>query len=121
MNSFSRRLQDFMSKKNLKQADLVRATGVSRQAVNAWFKQDKRPDQDKLILIARLLEISVDELLGREDKPEVSTSESKQEVDYWKNKYIQLLEEKNQLLEEKNKLLQKQSEEQAKKIEHQKV
>ncbi|MGM9510153.1 helix-turn-helix domain-containing protein [Larkinella sp. GY13] len=122
MASFAQRLKLLMSQKGLKQVDLVRATGATRQAVNGWFTKGKLPSQDKLPLIAKVLGVTVDDLLKTEESTEKELPAAKDDsAEFWKNKYIQVLEEKNQLLEEKNKLLQKQSEEQAKTIERQKV
>ena len=52
--------------RGLSQEALAGAVGVSRQAVSKWEVGDAVPDTDKLIPLARALEISVDQLLGNE-------------------------------------------------------
>lgn len=60
---------------NLSQGDLAEALGVSRQSVSKWETGASVPDLDKLIRLAKLFEISLDELVtgtppqGAEDSP----------------------------------------------------
>ena len=53
----------------LSQEGLAERVGVSRQAVSKWEVGDAVPDTDKLIPLARALNISVDELLGNAPLP----------------------------------------------------
>lgn len=48
---------------NLSQGDLAEALGVSRQSVSKWETGASVPDLDKLIKLAKLFEISLDELV----------------------------------------------------------
>ena len=48
----------------MSQEQLAELIGVSRQAVSKWEVGDAIPDTDKLVPLARALNISVDELLG---------------------------------------------------------
>ena len=48
---------------NLSQGDLADALGVSRQSVSKWETGASVPDLDKLIKLAQLFEISLDELV----------------------------------------------------------
>lgn len=50
--------------RGLSQEKLAEQVGVSRQAVSKWEVGDAIPDTDKLIPLAKALEITVDELLG---------------------------------------------------------
>lgn len=47
----------------ISQADLGKAVGVSRAAVNAWVSGDTIPRAAHLIRIAKILDCSVDDLL----------------------------------------------------------
>lgn len=50
---------------NLSQEELAEKCDVSRQAVTKWEAGECAPTIDKLIVLADLFEISVDELIGR--------------------------------------------------------
>lgn len=50
----------------LSQETLAEAMGVSRQAVTKWEADQSAPSSEKLILLARLFHISLDELIGNE-------------------------------------------------------
>jgi transcriptional regulator with XRE-family HTH domain len=45
------------------QSSIAKALGVSRETVSQWFKQEKHPRPDKLLKLARLLELSFSELV----------------------------------------------------------
>ena len=62
----------------LSQEELAEKLGVSRQAVSKWERGEASPDTDNLIALARLYNISIDELLNGE-KP-VEEEEAEQEV-----------------------------------------
>ena len=64
MKEFSKSL-----KKNLKQADIARATGKSTAAVTKWLKGDNIPKAENLKAIAKLLNVSDEWLLtGKGDE-----------------------------------------------------
>lgn len=50
----------------LSQETLAEAMGVSRQAVTKWEADQSAPSSEKLIALARLFHISLDELIGNE-------------------------------------------------------
>lgn len=52
------------ARRGLSQEKLAELVGVSRQAVSKWEVGDAVPDTDKLVPLARALNISTDELLG---------------------------------------------------------
>lgn len=61
MSTLSERLLFAMQKKNIKQADLVRATGVSRPSVHAWVSgATKNLKGENLVKIASYLGVSTD-------------------------------------------------------------
>ena len=49
---------------NLSQEELAEKLGISRQAISKWERGDAFPDTDNLILLARLYNVSLDELLN---------------------------------------------------------
>jgi len=57
------RLFELRKTNNLSQEELAAKIGVSRQAVSKWERAESSPDTDNLIQLARLYEMSLDELL----------------------------------------------------------
>ena len=53
--------------KNISQEEIAEILNTSRQAVSKWERNESKPDLDKLILMAKLFNVSIDYLLGRED------------------------------------------------------
>ena len=51
----------------LSQEELADKLGLSRQAVSKWERAEASPDTDNLICLAKLYNISLDELLSTED------------------------------------------------------
>ncbi len=62
------RLVNLRKEKGLSQEQLAEKIGVSRQAVSKWERSEASPDTDNLIMLARLYEVSLDELLRTEDE-----------------------------------------------------
>ena len=60
------RLVELRKKHNLSQEQLAEKLGLSRQAVSKWERAEASPDTSNLILLARLYNISLDELLDTE-------------------------------------------------------
>lgn len=72
------RLVNLRKEKGLSQEQLAEKIGVSRQAVSKWERSEASPDTDNLIMLARLYEVSLDELLRTEDEiplPEADAGE----------------------------------------------
>lgn len=65
------RLVQLRKQHNLSQEELADKLGISRQAVSKWERAESSPDTDNLISIAKLYNISLDELLKSEDAPEI--------------------------------------------------
>ncbi|WP_046205789.1 XRE family transcriptional regulator [Acinetobacter radioresistens] len=57
------RIQQKLKEKNLKQADIARATGKSTAAVTKWLRGENIPKAENLKAIAKLLEVSDEWLL----------------------------------------------------------
>jgi len=63
---FKEKLAQIRRTQGMSQEDLAAKIQVSRQAVSKWETGDALPDLNKLLLLADALEISLDELCGRQ-------------------------------------------------------
>lgn len=72
------RLVELRKANNLSQEALAEKLGISRQAVSKWERAEASPDTDNLILLARLYNISLDELLKTDEEiiPEADMDEA---------------------------------------------
>lgn len=68
------RLQKLRKENGYSQEELADALGISRQAVSKWERAESSPDTDNLILLARLYNVSLDQLLSTDE----TTDEIKQ-------------------------------------------
>ena len=68
--TLGKRISDLRHKKELKQDELAEMLSVSPQAVSKWENDQTCPDISLLPLLAKILGVSVDELLSGEN-PEV--------------------------------------------------
>lgn len=57
------RLVRLRKENHMSQEELAAKIGISRQAVSKWERAEASPDTDNLILLARVYNISLDELL----------------------------------------------------------
>lgn len=57
------------TERNLSQGDLAEALEVSRQSVSKWENNSAVPELDKLIKLARIFDITLDELVSGEASP----------------------------------------------------
>ena len=60
---FGNKLYELRKEKGLSQEELASQLEVTRQTVSKWELGDSTPDLDKLVLLAELFEISLDELV----------------------------------------------------------
>jgi transcriptional regulator with XRE-family HTH domain len=60
---FSKKLYALRKQKGLSQEELANHLEVTRQTVSKWELGDSTPDLEKLVLLAELFEISLDELV----------------------------------------------------------
>lgn len=63
---FSQQLLQQRKVRGLSQSELAEKVGVSRQAVSKWETGEAAPDLSKLLALANALDISLDQLCGRE-------------------------------------------------------
>lgn len=66
------RLKYFREQKGLSQSEVAEHLHLSRQAISHWEAQRSYPDLDNIILLSKLYEISVDELLGTDTKEQIT-------------------------------------------------
>ena len=65
--SFGENLQQIRRKNQLSQEGLAEMLGVSRQAVSKWELGEGYPEVDKLLLLSKKLNVSLDSLLGEKN------------------------------------------------------
>ncbi len=70
--NFGENLQTIRKKNQLSQEGLAEMLGVSRQAVSKWELGDGYPEVDKLLILSKKLNISLDSLLGGENTTTIS-------------------------------------------------
>lgn len=70
--SFGENLQTIRKKNQLSQEALAEMLGVSRQAVSKWELGEGYPEVDKLLILSKKLNISLDSLLGAENITPIS-------------------------------------------------
>lgn len=73
------RLVELRKANNLSQEALAEKLGISRQAVSKWERAEASPDTDNLILLARLYQVSLDELLRTDE--EILPNSNSEEAD----------------------------------------
>ena len=74
--SFSENLKAIRKERNISQEDLGEIMGVSRQAVSKWEQGSGYPEMEKLLVLSRKLNVSLDYLMLGES----STNEINNEV-----------------------------------------
>lgn len=61
------RLQQLRKQNGYSQEDLANKIGVSRQAISKWERAEASPDTDNLLLLAKLYNVSIDQLLRTDE------------------------------------------------------
>ena len=69
------RLYELRKKQGLSQEELAEKLGVSRQAVSKWERSEASPDTDNLIALAKIYDITLDELIYGEKKEKNTITE----------------------------------------------
>lgn len=70
------RLQEALTRNNMKSVDLCNKTGIPKGAISYYLAGKSKPKQDRLYLLAKALEVSEAWLLGY-DVPAARTQEQK--------------------------------------------
>lgn len=81
----SRRLNEALNMRNLKQSDLVTLTGLGKSAISQYLSGKVTPKGDKLLILAKALNVSVSWLMG-----EKNAIEPTQNIDTSKKKGIKI-------------------------------
>lgn len=66
MNKFAERLKELRIEKNLSQAQLANATGLSHTAIVYWESEKRVPNANAVIILAEFFDVTTDYLLGVE-------------------------------------------------------
>lgn len=70
--SFAENIKTLRKKNHLTQEELAELLGVSRQAVSKWELGDGYPEVEKLLILSKKLNISLDSLMGTDISGDVS-------------------------------------------------
>lgn len=68
MNTFGSILKELRLKKGLNQVELAKILSVAKGTISNWEKGNRTPDNEMLLRIATFFDVTVDFLLGRNDK-----------------------------------------------------
>lgn len=74
------RLYELRKQKGLSQEELAEKLGVSRQAVSKWERSEASPDTDNLIALAKIYDLTLDELIYGKNDSDNTTAESDAEA-----------------------------------------
>ena len=61
---FGKKLTKLRKEKGLSQEDLANELNVSRQAVSKWESNNSYPETEKIIVLCKIFNCSMDELIG---------------------------------------------------------
>lgn len=67
MEKFAERLKELRNEKGLSQAQLAKATGLSRTALVYWETEQRVPNAKAIVILAKFFGVTTDYLLGVED------------------------------------------------------
>ena len=81
----SENLKKLRKENNLSQEQLAEKLGVSRQAVSKWESGQSYPEMDKVLLICKLFNYNIDELMNENIKEVEASKQSKINI----NKYVE--------------------------------
>lgn len=70
---FSERLKKLRKDTGLTQVDVASKLGISQQAYASWERGIKKPTQENLVKLSKILYVSVDYLLGNSEKDETDS------------------------------------------------
>lgn len=85
MNTFSERLKNILTEKNITQSELSQLTGIGKSSLTAYIKGEYKPKQDKIYKIAKALDVPIFYLTdwGAYDK-KVNLNELKTDIEIYK-------------------------------------
>lgn len=65
---FGQKLHETRKRRKMSQENLAERIGVSRQAIQKWESGASNPDAENLLALSRVLQVSVDALLGNDPR-----------------------------------------------------
>ncbi len=76
------KIYELRTQRNLSQGDLANELNVSRQSISKWENGNSTPDLDKIVKLAEIFNVSLDELIKNEEKdiPVVNTPEQNPDI-----------------------------------------
>ncbi len=94
------KLIELRKKNGLSQEQLAEKLGLSRQAVSKWERAEASPDTDNLICLAKIYNVSLDELLSTDETVDEIAQETKEKEEEKMNQTEEKKEEKKETKEE---------------------
>lgn len=112
---FSERLKNLRKEAGLTQVDVAEKLGISQPAYASWERGVKKPTQENLIKLSKILYVSVDYLLGNTESKQTSDvlediellfrmnskDLTKEEKEIFKRELIEFIEERKKLFQRK--------------------
>jgi len=89
---FNEKLQELRKQKGLTQEELAISLYVSRTAISKWESGRGYPNIDSLKIIARFFNITIDELLSKDELLNIAEEDTKQKEKYFHNLIFGLLD-----------------------------
>ena len=100
-----KRLKNFIEKSGIKIRILSEKSGISTSTLYTYFDKEHDFPQKKLEKILEVIGISMIDFMGTNSNSEIE--KLKNEVDYWRKKYLEVMEKYNECLENTNILNKK--------------
>ena len=111
---FSERLKKLRKDTGLTQVDVASKLGISQQAYASWERGIKKPTQENLVKLSKILNVSVDYLLGNTENKQTSDvleniellfrmnskGLTEEEKEIFKKELIEFMEERKKAFEE---------------------
>lgn len=92
------RIKEFRQKVGMKQQELADVLSVKQTTVSGWEVGRREPDFESLKRMADIFNCSIDELLGKKEKPVVKDDGLNQKLERLSDRNLQRLEEYIDLL-----------------------
>ena len=111
---FSERLKKLRKDAGLTQVDVANKLGISQPAYASWERGVKKPTQDNLVKLSKILYVSVDYLLGNTESKQTSDvlediellfrmnskGLTEEEKEIFKKELIEFMEERKRVFED---------------------
>ena len=96
--SFGEKLQMLRKKKGISQEQLAQQLDVSRQAISKWETGESLPETEKVILLAKFFDVTIDYLLckqpGQESGPEEIQTGQEKATNHWFDRTLKWVKRK---------------------------